>query len=292
MALSVSVQTYGKRDGYGFNACDLVPNFAAFTGRKSRTEEQIDKMVDSLLRHGQEQNFLYRKGFNEEPIPVTGHTRILAGARITDRRMKSLCGKIQYGPENPFPIFGTFRKMNEFDAMFHTFAENDDETRTAMNAVDIALFISTAKQSGNMTTAQLAAKMGKSVSWISQHESVIEMDHSTQNGLAAGDFSLNTALTISEVAPVDRSAVVEKARNDHKAGRVTAAGVAQAARDLKATTKPTARMAPKWTRVEFCAILQQFIDMELPPKIAEMTVENAVRTVLGQIQDEIHCGEM
>ena len=88
-----------------------------------------------------------------------------------------------------------------------------------------------------MSNAQLAEKLGKSLSWVVQHESVLEMDQPTQNSLASGEIALSTALAVSAVAPEDRPAVVEKAKKDHKKGKVTAPGVAKAAKDLGAKTK-------------------------------------------------------
>ena len=125
MALKLTgVTTHGKKDELGFNPLELVKNFSAFTGRKRRTDEAIQKMAESFLLNGQEQAFLYRKNFTGEPVPVTGHTRILAGAYITNNGMTDAKG-VTYSKKNPFVVYGTYKQMNELEAVIHTFAEND-----------------------------------------------------------------------------------------------------------------------------------------------------------------------
>ena len=84
MPIKLSVETHGKKDVFAFDPRDLVKNFGAYTGRKERTDAQIDAMVETLLADGQIEPFLYRKGFDGEPIPITGHTRILAAVRIAE----------------------------------------------------------------------------------------------------------------------------------------------------------------------------------------------------------------
>lgn len=246
MAISVNVETKGKRDGLGFDPNHLARNFAAYTGRKNRSEDAISRMADSLLRFGQENNIVYRKGFNDEPIPVSGHTRILAGQKITNERMVGIPADdnspgIQYSPENPFRIYGTYRKMTEQEALFHSFIENDDDTRTPLNAVDIAFFIRMAKESTGLSSAEVGAKLGKRAGWVAQHEEVLTLDHATQGKLVSGEIKLNTALAIAHVHPTDRPAVVARTKADNK-GKITAPGVVKAARDIGAQVKSSARM--------------------------------------------------
>ena len=162
MALKISgVTTHGKRDVLLFNPLELVPLFSSFTGRKDRSEEAIDAMAASLLLHGQEQPFVYRKNEKGEPIPVSGHTRILAAARISERSMG------MYSPSAPFMVAGFFRQLNEMEAMIHTFVENADETRTPLNPVDKALFVRLMAETWGLTDAQIAEKLGKSPNDIS-----------------------------------------------------------------------------------------------------------------------------
>lgn len=242
MALKVAVKTYGKRDGHGFLPSDLIPNFAPYTGRKERTEASIEKMVASLLALGQQNNFVYRKGFNGEPIPVSGHTRIIAANLINERRLVgkvfdnegNVTGEVQYGPDNPFVIYGTYKRMNDVEAMFATFAENDDETRTPLTDVDIAMFIKTVSETTGLSDAKIAERLGKLPTWVSMHRKILDLDLDTQRMVASGEMNLSTAVTAAAVEPAKRQAVIRKAKNDN--GKITAAGVAAAARELGADT--------------------------------------------------------
>lgn len=244
MALKIATNTYGKRDGHGFLPSDLIGNFSSYTGRKARTEEQIDKMVQSLLHVGQENNFLYRKGFKGEAIPVSGHTRILAAARINERGLVGKrfdtegnpVGEVKYGPDNPFIIYGTYRQMTAEEALFHTFAENDDETRTPLNEVDIAHFILIASETLGLTDAKIAERLGKQPSWISNRRKLLELDPATQKQVATGDLAVNAAVAAAAVDPNKRQDVIKAAQAKSPKGKATAAAIAEAARELGADT--------------------------------------------------------
>ena len=251
MALKIKgVETFGKKDGLGFNPSDLVPRFAKFTGRKDRTEAQIDAMVKSLLQHGQEQNFLYRKDqFTGEPIPVTGHTRILAGDKINRCRMVGANGA-QYSLKNPFILYGTFRAMNELDAVIHTFVENDDATRTPLNDVDYALLISTLSETFALKDADIAAKLGKDAGWVSLHRVVLELDPDTQEALRNGSLKFNAAVgPVAKIEPKERKRVITRAQEKNK-GRATAPGITRAAKELGVkTSAPLANTTADLKRV-------------------------------------------
>jgi ParB-like chromosome segregation protein Spo0J len=236
MALKLTgVTTHGKKDELGFNPLELVPNFSAFTGRKERTEDAIQKMIASFLLHGQEQAFLYRKGFAGNPIPVTGHTRILAAARITSEGMTDAKGNT-YSPDNPFVVYGTYRQMNELEAVIHTFVENDPDSRTPINDVDIAFLIRTLSENYGITDADIASKLGKPASFVSNHRKVLDLDPETQAALAAGTIKFDAAInTVLKIEPAKRKAAIASAQAASPNGRASASAIAKAASDLGAT---------------------------------------------------------
>ncbi|HXE63187.1 MAG TPA: KorB domain-containing protein [Bryobacteraceae bacterium] len=235
MALKLSVETHGKRDEYGFDPFDLIPNFSPFTGRKERSEEAIQAMAESLLKHGQQQAFLYRKGYDGKPIPVSGHTRILAAARITERCMTGPTG-VTYSPESPFIIFGTYRQMNEVEAVIHTFVENDDPTRTPLNSVDHALLIRVLSESHGLKDSEIAARLGKDPSWVAKHKKVLELDAGTQAMVASDTLSLDAAVTVvAAIEPSQRAEVIERAKEQNN-GRATSPAITRAATEMGATT--------------------------------------------------------
>lgn len=267
MALKIKgVETYGKKDGLGFNPSDLVKRFAKFTGRKDRSEAAIEKMAQSLLLHGQEQNFLYRKDqFSGEPIPVTGHTRILAGDKITRMRMTGANG-VQYSPKNPFILYGTFRAMNELDAVIHTFVENDDETRTPLNDVDFALLIDTLATSYALKDSDIAARLGKDAGWVSAHRIVLELDPGTQEALRDGTLKFNAAVgPVAKIEPKERARVINRAKEKNK-GKATAPGIVRAAKELGVRTSKPLANAP----ADFKRVIRECMACEAPGHMRDM----------------------
>lgn len=256
MALKIhGVETFGKTDVYRFNPCELVPRFSAYTGRKVRSEEAIERMALSLLALGQEQAFLYRKGEDGGPIPVSGHTRILAAARITEQR------RGMYSPEQPFLLRGEFRQMSADEALFHTFAENDEDSRTPLNAVDIAYFIRTVSETCGLTDAQIAEKMGKDPSWVSRHRKVLDLDHATQDAISAGRIKLSTAVgTLHKLPSATRAEVIAKSNGSGpsvaKAAREAGLMAPRSDADFKGWVRETAQKVPPRGQ----AVLQSILD--------------------------------
>jgi hypothetical protein len=258
MALKLANKTSGKKDEYGFLPSELIPRFAAFTGRKERTPEQIKAIAESFLLNGQEQAFTYRKSFDGYAIPITGHTRILAGQYITDNGLTDNKG-IQYGPENPFIVYGTYRQMNELEAVIHTFVENDPDTRTPPNDVDIAFLIRTLGENFGITDALIAEKLGKPASWVSNHRKLLDLDADTQNEIIAGTVKFNGALTAAAIDPKIRKQAIAKAKADG-GGKASASGIATAARELTAAAGTAPTKALSRTDAEFKAWVKEAIE--------------------------------
>jgi hypothetical protein len=223
------VDTFGKSDTFKFDPRQLVARFGAFTGRSERTEEQIETMVRSLLLHGQESAFVYRKGHDGGPIPVDGHTRILAASRITERRLAGPCGgtvEVQFGPDSPFLLRGELRSMNEVEACIHGFTANWE--RNPPNDTDIAFLIRTLAEVHGLKDSEIARRLGQNPGWVAKHRKVLDLDAGTQRQLAAGELKLDAAVAAGEVAPAKRPAVIERAK---RAGGATAPNIRKAARD-------------------------------------------------------------
>src|SRR5471030_3056031 len=138
--IKLNVETYGKKDAIGFLPSDLIKYAPVFTGRKERTEVQIQKMVESLLTEGQLQDVVYRINFDRQPVLIAGMTRALAAARINELGLTDAAGN-KYSLMNPFILTGRCKSIKqdrdgELDALFLTWFENATETRTALNALD------------------------------------------------------------------------------------------------------------------------------------------------------------
>ena len=280
--IKFSTPTHGKKDAPGFLPADLLANFAPYTGRQKRTDEQIAEMVASLLANGQEVPITVRKGFKSEAIPVTGHTRILAANRINEEgltgyRIDPATGgktQIKYGPENPFVLTAIVRNMNETEALFASFIENAD--RTDLTPADYALFLQIASTTTQMTDGQIAEKLGKQPSFISNLRKFLTLDIDTQREVLNGGVKFNTAVDIlSKIEPTKRAEVVAKAKANN-GGKATGAALARAAAEVGAETATKL----KRTDAEVKRFLdEQIIGMENKPEFA------AVRAFLFGMKD-------
>jgi ParB-like chromosome segregation protein Spo0J len=245
--IKLAVQTYGKKDNIGFLPADLLANLPAFTGRKKRTPQQIQKMVDSLLKEGQIQDVVYRISFDRKPVLVAGVTRAMAGDRINKEGLTDAKGNT-YTEANPFILTGRCKsfkqdRSGELDALCMTWFENAEDTRTPLNDVDVSAFIEVLSENYGLTDAQIAERLRQEVSWVISRKRVATLDTATQTALAAGSISFDAAMVAGEIDPAVRSAAFAKAAAAVGDGKkVTASALAEAARDLGAATgKPLRR---------------------------------------------------
>ena len=274
--IKLSVDTYGKKDAIEFLPSDLIKYAPKFTGRKERTEAQIMKMVDSLLSEGQLQDIVYRIDFDRHPVLIAGMTRALAANYINEHGLTDVAGN-KYSKRNPFILTGRCKtikqdKEGELEALFLTWFENAQETRTALTAVDEATFINVLSENYGLTDVQIAERLRQKPQWVSNRKKVLLLDTATQNKLAAREISFDTAMTVLDIAPEDRTAVVAaavEAAPVTKKGKkkVTAKAVKVAARKLKAKTAPvvaadgtTTQKSLKRTESEFNAWLDEAIE--------------------------------
>jgi len=242
MAAKFSIDVQGKRDCWAFDPFDI--EFSKFTGRQERSDEQIDAMVQSLLAYGQEQPIKVRKGFDGKPIAVSGHTRILAARRITERKLSGTVGgkeEVQFSPDNPFVVYGVLGQMNDLEAAVHTFVENDGDSRTPLNPVDVAFTIRTFGEVVGLKDSEIAEKLHKPAQWVSDHRKILDLDSGTQEQVRSGSIGLAAAKTAAKIDPAQRPAAIEKAKQSGKGrgrakGKVSAASLASAARSLGANT--------------------------------------------------------
>lgn len=260
--LKTSTPTFGKIDCPKFVASDLIPNFASYTGRKSRTAKEIRDMASSLLANGQKVPITLRKGDLGEAIPMTGHTRILAADLITRECMTgnrfdidgTVIGTVTYGPENPFKLVGMIEsKMSATDAIFASFVENLD--RNSLKAEDYALFFETAKSLG-MNDAAIAKKLGKKASFVSNLRKYMNLDEATKTEVANGTVKFDAAHRIlTRIDETNRAAVIAKAKEDGN-GKATATGIARAAAALGVAVQGTL----KRTDADVRSAMNTFID--------------------------------
>jgi hypothetical protein len=249
--IKLNVATFGKKDAIGFLPADLIANAPKFTGRKERTEESIAAMVTSLLTEGQIQDIVYRIGFDRKPILIAGMTRALAGDRINKQGLTDAAGNM-YSETNPFVLTGRCKNVNELDALFATFRENDGDTRTPLTMSDEVAFVNVLNTNFNLTAQEISEKLRKNLAWVTNRLKVVSLDAATMEKLNSGEIKLDTAVTLTEIDPEKREAVVAAAVAAD--GKLTAAGVAEAARQTGAQTgktlKRTEKQVKDWTKAK------------------------------------------
>ena len=259
--IKLNVETYGKKDSIGLLPADLIKFAPKFTGRKERTEAQIQKMVESLLSEGQIEDVVYRPNFERQPVLIAGMTRALAADRINKEGLTDAKGNT-YSEKTPFILTGrckTFKqdKSGDLEALMLTWFENASDTRTPLTAVDEAAFITVLSENYGLTDAEIAKRLRQEPAWVSRRKNALLLDTETQSKLAAGLISFDTAMTYLEIAPEDRASVTAAAVEAVGEGKkVTAKAVKEAARKTGAKT----RKSLKRTEGEFNTWLDEAIE--------------------------------
>lgn len=207
---------------------DLV--FSDFTGRKhGATKENIEKMSESMLKHGQLQDIGVRKNFNNQPVVIFGHTRAKAGLLINETKRT---------PE-PFLLRATFFAVNEEEAAIMTILENAEDTRTPVSCIDLAFLIRELESRYGYTQAQIADKLGKHQTQIGQYKKLLELDTKLQDRIVSENIAFSAALVLANISPDDRDSVLDLSAESSE--KITASTLEKVARDSGATVKKSIR---------------------------------------------------
>lgn len=136
------------------------------------------------------------------------------------------------------------------------------------------------------------------IAWVRERNALNDLTAEAMDALKAGRVKGKAAIALSKLtAELQR----EKLAELHEGQKLTVAAIKRASSpNGTQSTSAVSADAPrsgkpgktaKWDKADVCAVLQRFCDASLPPHIAAMNSENAVREVLGQIMDEIECGQ-
>ena len=213
-----------KGDSFKFRPEDL--KFSSFVGRRhGASPESIEKMITSLLLPGgQLQDVGVRKGPNGEPLVIFGHTRVLAARAINERKLT---------PET-FLIRGTYFNVNEEEAAIMTIQENDGDTRTPISCIDLAYLVRELETKFGYTNQQIADKLGKQATQMCLYRRLLGLESKIQEHISHKNLSLETALSLVNVAPEERATVLEMAEESGR--KVTASQIAKVAKEAGAAT--------------------------------------------------------
>lgn len=234
MALQFTTAIPASRvNTFKFDPRYLAGRFSKFTGRYERTDEAIETIAASFLLHGQEQDILCRKGEDGDPVPVDGHTRILAAVRITEE------SRGMHSPDNPFLVRAGFRQMNAEEALFHGYTANS--VSTPASDMDAAFLIRTVSETTALNDSQIAEKLDKTPNWVSRHRKLLDLPTATQQLLASGKINMEKALLLHKVAADKQAEVVA---GGPKAARATGAVVPHTDADFKKWVRETSAVVP------------------------------------------------
>lgn len=253
----------------------------------------IEDLLSEFPTIGQLFPVLITKDDEGAPVLLDGHRRWRAAIELTrlrkgpfdDAKGKGLFKlKCQYFKGTPTECFIATIKANA--------------SRAESLPIDDGYNISRLLLRFEMSYEEIAVKVyGRTladgtpdVKWVKEREALSELAAEAAEAVAGGKVKPSAVL---ELAKLSKNAQRQLLKSTE--GKITTAVVKRAA--TPQPTKITTDAAParpakqKWDKKAICAKIQDWIDLKLPPHIARMDAENAIRTVLAQIQEEIECGQ-
>lgn len=234
----------------------------------------IEWLITSMVRHGQLQPVSIKNNGGAPWLHI-GHSRWRAGLEINRRNLMPV----------PFKLRCVYFRGSELDAFRATVAENRDRNQTTQidDGHNIARFLRY-----NMTLDQIAEEYHEDVAWVKDRLSLIDLCEEAQKLVTNRELKPNAAKALAKLSTDAQKAKIASGEKLTVAAirRVGSPAPIQSPNGTVST--PSAKR--KWDKAEVCAKLQEWIDLELPPHIAKMDADNAIRTVLSQIQEEIECG--
>ena len=221
------------------------------------------------------------------PVLIAGHRRYRAALEVTKKKK---------GPfDGVFKLKCTYFRGSPLECFILTVRENLNrkEVSPLSDAWNISKF-----RNMEMSDQDIAIKVysrrtidGKpDVKWIEERAALIELTPEAQEAVAQGRVKPSAVVALAKLRKQAQRDLVK----DREAKVTTAAIKRAAAPEPAETTSDAPAMPPakrRWAKKDFCGLVQSYIDMTLPPAVAKMDAENAVRTVLSQIQEEIECGQ-
>lgn len=258
-----------------------------FNGRHElpSIDDLLSEFADPSI--GQLQAALITKA-DGAPVLLDGHRRWRTAIELTKRKAGPFEGgvfklKCQYFKGNPLECFIATVKANI--------------SRKESLPIDDGYNISRLLHNFNLTEEDIAVRVygrttsdGKpDVRWIQERAALADLTQEAADAVSAGRVKPSAAIALAKMTKQAQRDLLKSTE-----GKLTSAAIRRAAspEPARSTSEapPSAPAKRKWDKKDVCAKLQEWIDLTLPPHIARMDAENAIRTVLSQIQEEIECG--
>lgn len=225
-----------------------------------------------------------------EPVIIDGVTRWRAALEITNECIGPHEGgvfflKCQYSPaKTPMERYVLTVKAN-----IRNEPTPEDEAHS------IAIFIHTFGQNEAYVAEHVYGRFtldGKpDIGWVRERNALNDLTPKALQALRDGKLKSKAAVALAKLTPKEQK---EKLALLDEGQKLTVAAIRRIAPANGTGTTSEPSPAPpvkrKWDKATVCVKLQNWIDMKLPPHIARMDAENAIRTVLGEIINEIECG--
>lgn len=267
---------------------------AEFNGRHELPA--IDDLLSEFPTIGQLFPVLITKDDDGAPLLLDGHRRWRAAIELT---------RLRKGPHEDIQGKGLFKlkcqyfKGSPTECFVATIKAN--ASRAESTPLDDGYNISRLIHTFGMSHEDIALKVygrkltdgSPDVKWIQEREALSNLAAEAADAVSGGRVKPSAVMELAKLSKNAQRSLLKSTE-----GKITTALVKRAAHPngTGTTSEPKTDALRAWkpskmTTPAFCAILQRYIDSDLPPHIAKMDAENAIRTVLGQIQDEIQCGK-
>lgn len=235
----------------------------------------IDDLIDGFMTLGQLQPCLIGRD-GRVPVLYAGHRRWRAALEITRRKM------LPNGV--PFKLRCVYFQGDEKTAFLATVAENHDRKDTV--EIDDAYNIVKMRR-WNMTDEEIAGvyrkKTGEGkpdILWVAKRASLVDLCDEAVLALKEGRMKPTAAVAIAKLAKEAQRERITASNGHTITARIVAAPPpSELPEDAPAPRK-------KITIPDVRSLIQSAIDGDFG-SVAHMTVENAVRVVLGELLDRM-----
>ena len=220
------------------------------------------------------------------PVLIAGHRRWRAAMHVTKQKQGPFGGV--------FKVKCVYFRGTPLECFILTVKEN--RNRKEPKPIDDGYNISKFKNFG-LSDEEIAKIYGvqtldgkPDTKWIEDRAALVDLTPEAQEAVAAGRVKPSA---VSALAKLRKQAQKDLLKD--KEVKITTAAIKRAAAPQPSATTSEAYPTPpakrKWDKKAFLEVLRRFSDATLPPHIAKMSPENAIREVLSQILDEIECGQ-
>lgn len=250
-------------------------------------EPDCDDLVSDFLdpKIGQNTPVIITKD-DGAPVLIAGHRRWRAAMAVTKKKQGPFDGvfklKCVYFRGTPLECFILTVKENR----------NRKEPKPIDDGYNISKF-----RNFEMDDEAIARIYGvqtldgkPDTKWVEDRAALVDLTPEAQEAVAQGRVKPSAVTALAKLRKQAQRDLVKD-----RESKVTAAAIKRASQPESSETAaepPVTRPArQKWDKPAFCALLQRVIDGKLPPHIARMDAENAIRTVLGEMKDEMECGQ-